>query len=84
MQRKRTRTELLHTQYLNTSEIARLLEIPRTRAKKIFTIAIAEDKRQLGTRQIYDTKVRIKTVLDVAGLNYNLLARQVEGKTTNK
>lgn len=78
MQRSKSRLELLSVMYLNTSEIARLLDIPRPRAKRIFDIAMHEDKAQLGTRQIYDTKVRLKTVMAVAGINYNLLSKQIK------
>ena len=84
MMKTKSRESLLSTVYLNRSEIARLLDIPRPRANKIFALAMKEDKRQLGERHLYDTKVRIKTVLDVAGVNYNLLARQIKAEQESR
>ena len=62
MQRKKSRAELLSALYLNISEIAVLLDVPRPVARKIYVKSQAIDKEQLGDFWIYQNKVRIGSV----------------------
>ena len=58
-------------------DIARLLQIGYPRAKKIYNVAFEKDKEELKKYILFENKVRLKTVLDVTGMNYNLLLKQI-------
>ena len=75
--KKRTRKEIIGLQYLSTMDIARLLQIGYPRAKKIYNVAFEKDKEELKKYILFENKVRLKTVLDVTGMNYNLLLKQI-------
>lgn len=77
-QRVKTREELLSCQYLNISEIGRLLAVPDRQAKKIYEHSMRIDREQLKELLIFDNKVRFKTVMKVTGNDYNLLAKQIK------
>ena len=77
MRKKRTRKEIIGLQYLSTMDIARLLQIGYPCAKKIYNVAFEKDKEELKKYILFENKVRLKTVLDVTGMNYNLLLKQI-------
>lgn len=72
----KTRSEILGQSYLNRTDIQRLLECSRSVANRIFAEADREDAR-LPFRA-YPTKVRLKSVLKVAGLDYGMLQKQIK------
>lgn len=74
----RHREELLKATYLNQSDIACMLQVPRYQAKKIFDKAKELDEKQLKDLVIYDTKVRMQSVMKVTGINFNLLQKQIK------
>lgn len=78
MQRKKSRAELLSALYLNISEIAVLLDVPRPVARKIYVKSQAIDKEQLGDFWIYQNKVRIGSVAKVSGTSIQALERQIK------
>lgn len=80
MRKKRSRQELISMQYLSTTDISKLLVIGYPRAKKIFRLAYEKDKQELGTHVLYENKVRIKSVLEIAGINYNFLQKQINSE----
>lgn len=78
MQRKKSRTELLGTVYLNISEIAILLDVPKAVARKIYVKSQAIDREQLGDFWVYENKVRIGSVTKVSGISLQTLERQIK------
>lgn len=79
MKRKKSRTELLSEFYLNKAEIGYLFGLPYYRAVKVFNLAQEKDKAELQNRIIYDYKVRLTSALNVQGLTYSQLERQIKG-----
>lgn len=55
-----------------------MLQVPRYQAKKIFDKAKELDEQQLKDLVIYDTKVRMQSVMKVTGINFNLLQKQIK------
>lgn len=74
----KSREDLLKEVYLNKSEISRLLKISPPAAKRMFDSAMEIDNEQLGKWKIYDNRVRIKSVMKVAGVDFNLLQKQIK------
>lgn len=74
----KTREELLSESYLNATDIRILLRVSQRKARKIWILAIKRDREELGEYLIYENKARFKTVMKVAGTDYNLLARQIK------
>lgn len=74
----KSREELLKEVYLNKIEISRLLKISPPTAKKIFDMAMELDNKDFGKWKIYDNKVRIKSVMKVAGTDFGLLEKQLK------
>lgn len=78
MQKIKTRAEILSSPYITQTEIARLLELSYRDAKQVYQLARQRDTEQLGERlSIYANKTRLKSVLFVTGLDYNMLAKQI-------
>lgn len=76
MQRTKTRAECLKLSYLNKSDISNLLKVSQYKAKRIYDAADQID-RQL-TFRAEPAKVRMRSVLKVAGIDYSLLSRQIK------
>lgn len=76
--RVRTREVLLQEFYLNRTDIGRLLRISPSESRKVFDRAMELDQEQLGEWILYDNKVRIKSVLKVAGVDLNFLQKQIK------
>lgn len=74
----KTREDLLKEVYLNKTEISHLLKISQPAAKKMFDAAMEIDDKNLGNWKIYDNRVRIKSVLKVAGVDLNFLQKQIK------
>lgn len=77
MQRKKSREEVLGLTYLNRRDIQKLLAIPYRQASKIYAHAMEIDKEELKYR-IYDSKVRMQSVLMVSGVSLIFLTRQIQ------
>ena len=80
MQKKKTREEILAQQYLSKSDIHNLLIMPWATAVHVFQKAQELDDQELKYH-IWDTRVRLSSVLKVTGLSYNLMAKQVKGES---
>ena len=63
--------------YLNKKDIQTLLGIPYKQASRIYQHAMDLDHEKLKY-QIYDTKVRMQSVLAVSGISLNMLKKQIE------
>ena len=74
----KSREDLLNEVYLNKAEISRLLKVSPPAAKKIFDSSMALDNKVLGNWKIYNNRVRINSVMKVAGIDYNLLQKQIK------
>lgn len=83
MQRKKSREEVLGQAYLNRRDIQKLLALPYRQASKIYDHAMEIDKEKLKYR-IYDTKVRMQSVLEVSGVSLSMLTRQIQTETERK
>ena len=70
----KTRQDLLSENYLNKKQIARLLSIPVPRARALYEKADEIDS-QLRYR-IEPNKVRMKTVLKIAGISFEELKKK--------
>ena len=79
MQKKKTREEILAQQYLSKSDIHNLLIMPWATAVHVYQKAQELDAKELKYH-IWDTRVRLSSVLKVTGLSYNLLERQIKGE----
>ncbi len=55
--------------YATVADIMRLLNVARSPATRLYKIADKIDSDELGDWRIEPRKVRVKTVLKVAGLN---------------
>lgn len=62
----------------NKAEISRLLGIGYQEANKVFSLALSKDMLELQDRILYTNKVRTKSAIDVAGINFNLLSKQIK------
>ena len=78
MKKKKSRLELLCTPYLNITQIADLLDVPKTVARKIYIKSQQIDKEQLGDFWIYENKVRIGSVTKVSGISLQTLERDIK------
>lgn len=72
----KTRKEILQEYYVNTSDIQRLMHIPRKKAKEIFE-AVDTEEQSKQFRAHY-TKVPLDKVLNYAGVNYQFLLKQIK------
>lgn len=63
--------------YLNQTEVGRLLCLPRDTAIRIYKIARRLDDVELGGMVIEPRKVRMSTVLKVAGITFESLRKQI-------
>lgn len=77
-ERAKNRREILASPYVRTAEIARLLDISEPRAKKVFD-AVAAMENKSGTWRPGDRVVRMTSLLEVCGLDYETLKKQIEG-----
>lgn len=77
MKVKKTRTELTKALFLNKSEIATLLDVPRPIASRIYALAETIDNSKLQFR-IYDTKVSISAVCSVVGIEHEALVKGIQ------
>lgn len=73
----KTRREILKDAYIRKTHIAVLLGVPRSTANKLYQIADEIDNEQLGAWRVEPQKVRMKTLLRVAGIDYKFLERQI-------
>ena len=71
----KTRDEVLEQVYLNKTDIAILLGITRAKAGKLFDLAKEVEFNQFSP---YESKVRMNTVLGVAGITFSQLERQIK------
>ena len=78
MQRRRSREELITMPYLKQSEVARLLCLPYNTASRVYSKARALDDEELGDMVIEPRKVRMASVLRVAGISFEALKKQVK------
>ena len=81
MKKKKTRRELAHSFFLNTTEIQRLFVIGRSMAINIFAGAMTIDERELGNNVIDDSKVRLSSVLQTIGITQAELERKIGHET---
>lgn len=80
--RAKTRQEIITRYYLNASEIQRLLGIPREKAREAFE-QIDKQERQKRFRA-HEGKVPLPSVLELMGINYQFLARQIESEARHE
>lgn len=80
----KSREELLSEAFICKSEIKRLLNVSTSVASKVFTVAHDTDLAELGRPRMfyYGKKVRLKTVLKVMGIDFNLLSKQIKADRT--
>lgn len=78
---KKSKTEILDQYYVNKSDIALLLGIPRTKAALIFQEIDREEEK--NPFRAHQGKVPLERVLNLAGVNYKFLTRQVRGGKEN-
>jgi len=81
MKKKKTRRELAHSFFLNTTEIQRLFGIGRSMAINIFSGAMLIDEKELGNNVIDDSKVRLSSVLQTIGITQAELEKKVGHET---
>lgn len=81
----KTRKELLTEAFICKSEIKRLLNVSTSVASKVFDVAHQIDLQELGRSRMfyYGKKVRLKTVMKVMGIDFNLLSKQIKSGLTN-
>lgn len=77
MRVKKTRTELTKAYFLNRSEIATLLDVPRPIASRIYALAETLDNNELQFR-VYETKVSVKSVCSVVGIEHGALVNDIQ------
>lgn len=71
----KTRREILSQPYVNISEIKRLLQLPRDKAKEIYQIC--DEAEALKEFRAHENKVPLQSVLRIAGVSYSFLAKQI-------
>lgn len=74
MQRLKTRQELGTQNYLNQSDIKRLLDVSPSTAHRIFKFADEIDSKMRF--RVEPRKVRITSVCEVVGISLNTLRKQ--------
>lgn len=77
MKKKKTREEIATQCYVNVTDIQRLLGISRPKAKEIYD-RVSEEEETKPFRVEY-TKVPLHRVLDLTGINYGFMMRQIRG-----
>ena len=79
--RAKTRSEILQQVYLTKADIQRLMQVSYPVAVKIFDKALAIDRSELQFRH-WETRVRLQTVLNINGVTYTQLEKQIKSATT--
>lgn len=79
--RAKTRSEILQQVYLTKADIQRLMKVSYPVAVKIFDKALAIDQSELQFRP-WETRVRLQTVLNINGVTYTQLEKQIKSATT--
>lgn len=74
----KTKADILASYYVNKKDIERLLEIPRKKASAIFEEIDREEQK--NPFRAHESKVPLIAVLNLTGVNYAFLTRQVRGK----
>ena len=77
----KTKADILAQYYVNKHDIQVLLEIPRAKAHAIFEAVDREEEK--NPFRGHQSKVPLMDVLNLTGVNYGFLTRQVRGKERN-
>lgn len=72
-----TKKDLIEKSFLNKTDIARLFDVPRHIANKIYAQADKLDQAYFSEFRIYETKVRLTSCCKVTGITLNQLKKQI-------
>lgn len=64
--------------YVSKTDVQRLLKIPRDKAREVYQIV--DEAEQKKPFRAHESKVPLRDVLKVAGVNYQFLRKQIESE----
>ena len=71
----KTRKEILQQPFVNISDIKRLLQLPRDKAKEIYLKCDEEESKKQYRAHV--NKVPLQNALRVAGISYSFIKKQI-------
>ena len=74
---EKTRADIIQQTYLTKADIKRLLVVSYPVAVRIYDQALDQDRAELKFRP-WENRVRLHTVLGVAGITYTQLEKQIK------
>ena len=69
MRKIKSREEMLRALHLTQTETQRLFGLSYQHAKKVFSIAMDKDRKELQERMIFEDRARMSSVLWVLGIS---------------
>ena len=80
MKRRKTRLEIYQQTYLTKTDIRKLFLVSPPKAIRIYSLADALDRTELGEYRIEPFKVRFKSAMKVTHTEPSLLLKQIRAE----